>query len=66
MFLPFGAEPESRTGLADLARHRHLPEGSEHVIERYAYERDGRVRVAVENPTRGFRREFVLGGPGSN
>jgi hypothetical protein len=40
-----------------------LPEGSEHVVERYAYERDGRVRVAVENVGRGFRREFVLGAP---
>jgi len=66
LFIPYVPELDARADLADLARHRRLPEGSEHVIERYAYERDGRVRVAVENLTRGFRHEFVLGGPGGH
>jgi molecular chaperone DnaK (HSP70) len=63
LFIPYVPELADRPDLDELARARRLPEGAEHVIERYAYERDGRVRIAVENITRGFRREFVLGGP---
>ena len=63
LYIPYVPELEKRGDLAEMAALRHLPEGSEHVIERYAYERDGRVRVAVENVNRGFRREFVLGAP---
>jgi hypothetical protein len=56
-------ELAERRDLDVLASERHLPEGAEHIVERYAYGRDGKVRVAVENVTRGFRREFVLGAP---
>jgi molecular chaperone DnaK (HSP70) len=63
LFIPYVPELADRQDLPALATARHLPEGSEHVIERYAYERDGRVRVAIENVNRGFRREFVLGAP---
>jgi molecular chaperone DnaK (HSP70) len=64
LYIPYVPELDHGGDLAAIAAHRRLPEGSEHVIERYAYERDGRVRVAVENVGRGFRREFVLGAPG--
>ena len=63
LFIPYVPELAERKDLQLLSAARHLPEGSEHVIERYAYGRDGKVRVAVENVTRGFRREFVLGAP---
>jgi hypothetical protein len=63
LFVPYVPELADRSDLGTLADRRHLAEGSEHVIERYAYERDGKVRVAIENITRGFRREFVLGAP---
>jgi molecular chaperone DnaK (HSP70) len=63
LFIPYVPELADRPDLGALSQARHLPEGSEHVVERYAYERDGKVRVAVENVTRGFRREFVLGAP---
>jgi len=56
-------ELADRLDLRDLAVSRHLPEGAEHIVERYAYDRDGKVRVAVENVNRGFLREFVLGAP---
>jgi molecular chaperone DnaK (HSP70) len=62
-YIPYVPELDQRRDLAEIAELRRLPEGSEHVVERYAYERDGRVRVAVENVGRGFRREFVLGAP---
>jgi molecular chaperone DnaK (HSP70) len=61
LFIPYVPELAERADLSSLAAQRHLREGSEHVVERYAYERDGQVRVAVENITRGFRREFLLG-----
>jgi len=65
LFIPYVPELAEQTDLPALATVRRLPEGSEHVIERYAYERDGRVRVAVENLSRNYRREFVLGSPGA-
>ncbi|HEY8945660.1 MAG TPA: Hsp70 family protein [Polyangiaceae bacterium] len=63
LFIPYVPELVDHSDLPALAAVRHLPEGSEHVIERYAYDRDGRVRVAIENVNRNFRREFVLGAP---
>ncbi|MGC4091778.1 MAG: hypothetical protein QM756_28625 [Polyangiaceae bacterium] len=63
LFVPYVPELADRPDLHDLSAGRHLAEGSEQVTERYAYERDGKVRVAIENTTRGFRREFVLGAP---
>jgi molecular chaperone DnaK (HSP70) len=63
LYIPYVPELDSRGDLAEIAAVRRLPEGSEHVVERYAYERDGRVRVLIENVGRGFRREFVLGAP---
>lgn len=63
LFVPYVPELADRPDLDSLSGRRQLAEGSEHVIERYAYERDGKVRVAIENITRGFRREFVLGAP---
>jgi hypothetical protein len=62
LFIPYVPELAERD-LNVLASERYLPEGSEQIVERYAYGRDGKVRVAVENVTRGFRREFVLGAP---
>ncbi len=64
LFIPYVPELADQPDLYALAELRRLPEGSEHVIERYAYERDGRVRIAVENLSRNFKREFVLGSPG--
>jgi molecular chaperone DnaK (HSP70) len=63
LFIPYVPELADRPDLRALSATRHLSEGSEHVIERYAYGRDGKVRIAVENVTRGFRSEFVLGAP---
>lgn len=63
LFVPYVPELADRPDLVNLSGGRDLREGSEHVVERYAYERDGKVRVAIENVTRGFRREFVLGAP---
>lgn len=63
LFIPYVPELADRSDLPALAADRHLPEGSEHVIERYAYQRDGRVRVAIENTDRNYRREFFLGAP---
>lgn len=63
LFIPYVPELADCGDLPALAADRHLPEGSEHVIERYAYQRDGRVRVAIENAERNYRREFVLGAP---
>ncbi|HET9954261.1 MAG TPA: Hsp70 family protein [Polyangiaceae bacterium] len=65
LFIPYVPELADRQDLPSLATTRYLPEGAEQVVERYAYQRDGRVRVAIENETRGFRREFVLGSPGA-
>jgi hypothetical protein len=63
LYIPYVPELDRPGDLAAIASMRRLPEGAEHVVERYAYERDGRVRVAVENVGRNFRREFVLGAP---
>jgi molecular chaperone DnaK (HSP70) len=63
LFIPYVPELADRADLGALAEHRRLSEGSEHIVERYAYGRDGKVRVAIENTTRGFSREFVLGSP---
>lgn len=63
LFIPYVPELAEHADLGALAQHRHLPEGAEHIVERYAYGRDGKVRVAIENTTRGFSREFVLGAP---
>lgn len=63
LFIPYVPEFAERRDLNVLAGERHLAEGAEQIVERYAYGRDGKVRVAVENVTRGFRREFVLGAP---
>ena len=40
------------------------PLWEEEIVERYRYAADGTVTVAIENRTRGYAQNFVLGAPG--
>jgi hypothetical protein len=50
--------------LAAAAAERRPELWEEEIVERYRYGADGTVTIAIENRTRGYAQNFVLGAPG--
>lgn len=60
-FFPYDPSLRNRKDLSRIPVEHRPDLLSQEVTETYAYEADGRIRVAVENRTAGYRKVFDLG-----
>jgi molecular chaperone DnaK len=63
IFFPYDPSLADRGELATLPVERRDHLQSEEIVETYRYFPDGTIRVQIENRTRGYRRDYVLGEP---
>jgi hypothetical protein len=61
IYFPYDPALLECSDLKRIGVERRMELASEHIVERYAYRRDGAVSVTIENQTRGYQRNFVLG-----
>jgi hypothetical protein len=64
IYFPYDPALRDVSDLAAAATERRPELWEEEIVERYRYAADGTVTVAIENRTRGYAQNFVLGAPG--
>jgi hypothetical protein len=64
IYFPYDPALRGVTDLAAAAAERRPELWEEEIVERYRYSADGTVTIAIENRTRGYAQNFVLGAPG--
>lgn len=64
IYFPYDPALRGVRDLAAAAAERRPELWEEEIVERYRYGADGTVTVAIENRTRGYAQNFVLGAPG--
>lgn len=61
---PYDAALVDRDDLAEIKTSASSDPTGDEIVEMYTYATDGSIRVAIENRSRGYRREFALGSLG--
>jgi hypothetical protein len=64
IYFPYDPALRGVADLAAAAAERRPELWEEEIVERYRYGADGTVSIAIENRTRGYAQNFVLGAPG--
>jgi molecular chaperone DnaK (HSP70) len=64
IYFPYDPALRGVVDLAAAAAERRPELWEEEIVERYRYGADGTVTIAIENRTRGYAQNFVLGAPG--
>jgi molecular chaperone DnaK (HSP70) len=65
ILFPYDPALAERNDLAVVPPEQRLKGPGEEIVERYRYDRDGSISIAIENRTRGYSRRYVLGESGS-
>jgi molecular chaperone DnaK (HSP70) len=61
VFFPYAAKLRDRKDLSKITIERHAGASSQVVTETYEYNREGIIRVEIENRTSGYKKLFTLG-----
>ena len=63
VLFPYDPKLEKQVELERFCEGRGNHEMNQEIVETYEYTQTGLIRVAIENRTGGYRREYVLGAP---